>query len=687
MKSLVLAEKPSVGKDLARVLGCNKVTKGFAEGRDYVVTWSLGHLVELAEPHDYSPQWKEWRMEHLPMLPDQMKLQVIRNVRHQFNTVQRLMQRKDIAEFIIATDAGREGELVARWIIRLGGWQGSIKRLWISSQTDTAIKDGFANLKPGKAYENLYSAAQCRAEADWLIGLNITRALTCQYDIQLTAGRVQTPTLAMIVNREQEIRNFIPQDYWTLRADFGDFFGVWRHHKGHSRLFDYDQAKAIADKIDGQTGRINDVQIRAKSTPPPLAYDLTELQRDANRYFNFSAKHTLAQVQKLYEFHKIVTYPRTDSRYITTDMVPTLPHRLKAISTGPYQKMVAPLLKQKLNPGARVVNNARVSDHHAIIPTEQPPNWSRLSNDERRVYELIVERFIAVLYPPFQYDQMTIMTEVKGEVFYAQGKVIKNPGWRAVTDPVVDEDADPGDDPDQILKQQQQGAFIPVKGIKLNAGQTKPPARYTEATLLSAMESPGKFIDDEELRESIKAGGLGTPATRAEIIEKIIGNHYVERKGKSLAPTGQGMQLIELVPDELRSPELTAEWELRLSNIAAGKEKWKGFMADIRNHAIKLVREVKNSTQEYKPENLVKEKCPLCGKPMMTVQDGRIKKTVCSDKRCGFQDEGDMYESFGKRKSFQSKKRDSALAKKYSDNAAGGMNLGEALKAALEKKG
>ncbi len=399
MKSLVLAEKPSVGKDLARVLNCHQKTKGYCEGADYVVTWSLGHLVTLAEPHVYDKKLKEWRMEDLPMLPEKMKLQVIRQTSSQFRTVSNLMKRKDIGELIIATDAGREGELVARWIMKLAGWgKKPFKRLWISSQTDEAIHEGFANLKPGEAYNNLFHSALCRAEADWLIGLNVTRTLTCKFNASLNAGRVQTPTLSMVVNREKEIKNFTPVDYWTITADFGDYFGTWRDKNGNSRLFDYAKAKGLVARVEGQTGTIEDVSVKAKSEPPPLAYDLTELQRDANRRYGFSAKKTLSVTQSLYERHKLVTYPRTDSRYITTDMVATLPRRLKSIAVESYAKLVEPLLQEKLSPSKRFVNDSKVSDHHAIIPTEQPPNLQALTGDEKNIYDLIVRRFIAVLY-------------------------------------------------------------------------------------------------------------------------------------------------------------------------------------------------------------------------------------------------------------------------------------------------
>ncbi len=343
------------------------------------------------------------------------------------------MKRADLKELVIATDAGREGELVARWIMVLANWKKPFKRLWISSQTDDAILEGFANLKTGTAYNNLYDAAVCRAEADWLIGLNVTRALTCKFNAQLTAGRVQTPTLAMIVNREDEIKQFVPVDYWTIRADFGDFFGDWRNQSGNSRIFNRTQAEEIIAKIKGHPGIIKEVRTESKSEPAPLAYDLTELQRDANKRYGFSAQKTLSVLQDLYEQHKLVTYPRTDSRYITSDIVPTLPGRLRSIAVAPYAELVKPLLQKPLTLTKRFVDNNKVTDHHAIIPTEQPLKLASLSVEEKNLYDLIVRRFIAVLYPPYRYDQTTIITEINGEKFHSRGKVLKDKGWRAVT--------------------------------------------------------------------------------------------------------------------------------------------------------------------------------------------------------------------------------------------------------------
>jgi DNA topoisomerase-3 len=560
MKSLVLAEKPSVAREIARVLKCSQKNKGYIEGPNYVVTWALGHLVTLAEPDEYDPKLKNWRIEDLPMLPEKMKLKVIKQSAHQYQVVRGLMQRSDLQELVIATDAGREGELVARWIMAQAKWKKPFKRLWISSQTDAAIREGFAHLKPGSEYNHLYEAAVCRAEADWLIGLNVTRALTCKYNNLLTAGRVQTPTLAMIVQREKEIQDFKPVDYWTIRADFGDYFGDWRSPEGQGRIFNLEQAQAIVNKVQGQTGVITDIRQESKSELPPLAYDLTELQRDANRRLNFSAQKTASVLQALYEEHKLVSYPRTDSRYISRDIVPTLPERLKSMGVGPYAELVRPLLQKPLNPGKRVVDDSKVTDHHAIIPTEQPLRPGELNAEEKRLYDLIARRFIAVLYPPYRYEQITLTTVVNQESFLSRGRAVTDMGWRAVTVPEAGRDENQQEEalPEQILSQQKKGERKDLRNCRMNKSRTTPPSRYTEATLLTAMESPGKFIEDEELRESMKGSGLGTPATRAEIIEKLVNTFYIERHGKQLVPTSKGIQLVDLAPESLRSPQLTA---------------------------------------------------------------------------------------------------------------------------------
>ncbi|MDF2501973.1 MAG: topoisomerase [Anaerosporomusa subterranea] len=687
MKSLVLAEKPSVAREIARVLKCNTKGKGFIEGPDYVVTWALGHLVTLAEPEDYNKAYKEWRLEDLPMLPATLDLKVIKQTSSQYYAVNQLMKRSDIRELIIATDAGREGELVARWIMAMAKWKKPFKRLWISSQTDAAIREGFASLKPGTAYNNLYDAAVCRAEADWLVGLNITRALTCKYNAQLNAGRVQTPTLAMIVNRETEIQNFVPQDYWTVQAQFSDYFGDWRDGGGNSRLFDIQQAQAIAAKLKDQAGAIKDLTTQAKNEPPPLAYNLTELQRDANKRYGFSAQKTLSVLQGLYEQHKLVTYPRTDSRYITTDIVPTLTARLRGIAVGQYAELVKPLLQKPLAPTKRFVDNSKVTDHHAIIPTEQPLQLSALSTDEKNLYDLIARQFIAVLYPPYRYQQTTLVTTVQGESFYSTGKVELERGWRAVSMRQAEPSEHSADQlPDQKLSAHSKGERVQVANCKVNKAKTKPPARYTEATLLTAMESPGKFIADEELRESIKQGGLGTVATRAEIIEKLIHTSYIERQGKELVPTSKGKQLIGLVAKDLKTPELTAQWEQSLTNIAQGKEQRANFIARIKDYTVAIIKETIADTAAYKADNISKTKCPLCGKYMLLVNGKRGKMLSCPDRACGHRQPEKENAFGGLRTSKHESRINQKLIEQYSDKSPVGSNLGDLFKLALSKK-
>ena len=684
MKQLVLAEKPGVAREIARVLKCGQKNRGYIEGRDHVVTWALGHLVTLAEPEEYDQKLKQWRLEDLPMLPERMKLIIMKQTSQQYRVVRDLMKRGDIGEMVIATDAGREGELVARWIMEKAGWKKPVKRLWISSQTDAAIRDGFAHLKPGREYINLYHAAVCRAEADWLVGLNVTRALSCKFNAQLTAGRVQTPTLAMIVSRENEIRSFKPVDYWTIRAQFTDYFGDWRDKKGQGRIFDQARAQALMESLKGRSGVVEEVKTVAKSEPHPLAYDLTELQRDANRRLNFSAQKTLAVLQDLYEHHKLVTYPRTDSRYISSDMVSTLPVRLQAMNNGPYAGLVKPLLGQRLAPGKRFVDNARVSDHHAIIPTEQPLKLEALDGDEKRLYDLIARRFIAVLYPPYLYDQTTIITRIGGEGFHSRGRVVKDMGWRAITARTPEgEESDQEKIPEQNLSRHSRGEKQAVNGLKLNRAQTKPPSRYTEATLLTAMEGAGKFIEDEELRESIKGSGLGTAATRADIIEKLLNNFYIERNGKSLIPTDKGIQLVALAPEELRSPELTARWEQCLTDIARGQGARGEFMAGIRKMTVDMVAGVSAATEEYKPTNVTRSKCPACGKNMLLVKGKQGRMLVCPDRSCGHR----QPEKPGNNDFFKKDRVNRNLMRKYSsDNQDIGQNLGDLLKTALEEK-
>lgn len=638
-KTLVLTEKPSVAKDIARVLGCKRSGNGCIVGDKYIVTWALGHLVTLADPEAYDDKYKSWRMEDLPMLPGRMKLVVIGQTSKQFKAVSSLLSSAEVSDIVIATDAGREGELVARWIIQKANCRKPMRRLWISSQTDKAIKEGFASLKPSSQYDNLYRSAQCRAEADWLVGLNVTRALTCKHNAQLSAGRVQTPTLAMIVRREEDILRFRPKDYFTVKADFGEYTALYKDGKGQARFADAAAAKEVADSVRGKRGVLSEVKKVYRFKAPPAAYDLTELQRDANKKYGYSAKQTLSLMQSLYETHKLLTYPRTDSRYITKDVAATLPERLRAIAIGPYKDSANAVLRSKPLQTKYIVNDAKVTDHHAIIPTEQYVDLNKLSREERHIYDLVVRRFIAVLSAPFEYDEVQVKITVGRYNFYTKGQSIKSAGWKALYDSSLaddDDDAEP-DLAAQRLPALSQGAAAAVKEVRVCAGKTSPPARYTEATLLTAMENPASQVEDGRLREALKtAGGLGTPATRADIIEKLFNSFYIERRGREIFPTSKGRQLIGIVPPDLKSAELTAKWEQQLSLIAEGKANDRKFIEEMRGYASSLVQAVKSSTAEYKHDNMTRELCPQCGKYLLEVNGKKGKMLVCQDRDCGY---------------------------------------------------
>jgi DNA topoisomerase-3 len=688
MKTIVLAEKPSVGRELARVLKCDKKTRGFCEGKDYIVTWAMGHLVELADPGEYDEKYKKWDLQTLPMLPERMKLKVMRKTSNQFRTVKEIFKRNDTDKLIIATDAGREGELVARWIMLLCGWKGQTMRLWISSQTDKAIKDGFNSLKPGKDYENLFHAAEARAEADWLVGLNVTRALSCRYDSRLSAGRVQTPTLAMIIKREEEIDQFTPQNYWTIEANLGSFNAYWQNGKGLNRFNDYDKALALASKIENSEAEIVEWQNSVKNEAPPKAYDLTELQRDGNRYLGFSAKKTLQVLQGLYERHKYVTYPRTDSRHITDDMIPTLKDRLKAIVETKYRDTVQDLLSKEIKPGKNFVDNKRVTDHHAIIPTEIKADLRQLDVEEQQLFDLIVRRFIVVLSEPHVYENVIMTLSAGGEMLTAKGKRTLKQGWKSIDrQSGRSENHDLSDIPDQQLSNYKVGDKFEVKSVNTKKSMTKAPARYNEATLLTAMENPSKFVSDKDLKETIRQEGLGTPATRADIIEKLLSSYYIDRKGRELVPTASGMELIKIVPDLLKSPALTAQWEQRFTDIAEGREKTNVFIKEIREKTKELVYFVKNSKLNFEPKNLSKKDCPLCGKKLMEIHDKKGNaKFVCQSLACGYEDEPEKEYDPYKRQGRKEKARNSHLVRQYSDKSKDTMTLGEMLKAQMEAK-
>ncbi len=645
MKSLVLAEKPSVARDIARVLGCSKKLNGAIEGNRYVVTWALGHLVTLADPEEYDKKYKEWKLEDLPMMPKKMELVVIKQTAKQYHAVKTQLYRKDVNEIIIATDAGREGELVARWILEKSGCRKPIKRLWISSVTDKAIKAGFSSLKDGREYDTLYSAAWARAEADWLVGINATRALTCKYNAQLSCGRVQTPTLAMIEKREEEIRSFKPETYYGINLMAEGIRFTWQDKKsGSARSFSKERIETLKQKMQGAPLFIKEVEKKAKKTYAPALYDLTELQRDANKKFGFSAKETLNIMQRLYENHKILTYPRTDSRYLSSDVIGTLKERLKACAVGPYKKMAGSLSMKPVKANKSFVDDKKVSDHHAIIPTEQFVQLDHLTNEERKIYDLVVRRFLAVLYPPFEYEQTTVKAGCEEEEFLAKGKIVLKEGWKEAYEGSWSDEEDEEQKGESALREQklpnlEKGMqFSNNIRIEIITGTTRPPAHFNEATLLSAMENPVRYMESRDAK-TVKTlgetGGLGTVATRADIIDKLFHSFLMEKRGKEIFITSKGRQLLKLVPEDLKKPELTADWENKLSKIAEGKLKDKIFLSEIRIYAQELTKEIKTGDGTFRHDNLTNTKCPVCGKRMLAVNGKNSKLLVCQDRECG----------------------------------------------------
>ncbi|MDR0139035.1 DNA topoisomerase III [Metabacillus idriensis] len=637
-KIVVLAEKPSVGRDLARVLQCGKKGNGYLEGSTHIVTWALGHLVTHADPEAYSDSYKTWKMEDLPMLPQELKLVVIKKTSRQFQAVKALLNRKDVTEIVIATDAGREGELVARWIIEKAHVHKPIKRLWISSVTDKAIKDGFKKLKNGREYEHLFHSAAARAEADWIVGMNATRALTTKYNAQLSSGRVQTPTLAIIAERENEIKAFQPKAYYGLKANTSEGLHlVWQDAKTKDiKTVDKEKIDSLAKGLADKDAVIVSADKAYKKTFSPGLYDLTELQRDANKRFGYSAKETLSIMQKLYEQHKVLTYPRTDSRYLSSDIVETLRERVKACGVKPYAKAAMKILQKPIKGNPSFVDDSKVSDHHAIIPTEETVMASAFSDKERKIYDLVVKRFLAVLSPPFEYEQTTLTCKIGQETFLAKGKVVLSQGFKEVYEFETDEEKEGFDE--QKLPALNKGDVLKVQTLVQTKGETKPPARFNEATLLSAMENPAKYMSaNADLKKVIgETGGLGTVATRADIIEKLFNSFLVEKKGKELFVTSKGKQLLDLVPQDLKSPALTAEWEQKLTLIAKGKLSKQAFIQEMKSYAKAVVQEVKNSDKKFKHDNITGRKCPECGKLLLEVNGKKGKMFVCQDRECGY---------------------------------------------------
>ncbi|MDP8939954.1 MAG: DNA topoisomerase III [Actinomycetota bacterium] len=623
---LIVAEKPSVGRDIANALGQHRRQQGSLAGNGWTVTWALGHLVELAPPDAYGDEYKKWRLESLPILPEKFKVKVSPRTREQFAVVQGLLRDPSVTEVVNACDAGREGELIFAYLYGLSGCKKPVRRLWISSLTPEAIREGFASLRDGRAMKPLEDAARSRSEADWVVGMNATRAYSTRFGRPgnvLSVGRVQTPTLKLLVEREREIENFKPEKFYTVHARFkrGEptYDGVWFKDK-QNRLKESVAAEALADKVRDGTGTVRKVQKKTQTEKPPLLYDLTELQRNANAKFGFTAERTLRAAQALYEEKKLVTYPRTSSRYLSQDMVKTLKKRVEAAGALPGLATFAEklLALDKLPVNKRIVDDSRVTDHHAIVPTGKKSSGS-LPPDEAKVYDLVARRFLAVFFPAARFENTTVVTEVKKETFLSRGRVVLESGWRELYPDGVGgkKDREP-----PVLPPIEEGQEWKVVKAGVKEGETKPPPRYSESALLGAMETAGKLVDDEELRQQMKESGLGTPATRASIIERLIKVGYLSREKKALVPTQKGKALVDLLGESpLSSPELTAQWEKRLARMERGEERRAGFMDDIGLFTGKLVDQVRAMegeklaapSRDRKPLGA----CPKCGSPVV----------------------------------------------------------------------
>lgn len=630
-KILVIAEKPSVARDIAKVLKANQKGAGCLIGEKYVVSWAVGHLVTLAEPEEYDPKYKKWNFSTLPILPEEMKLKAIAQTRSQLKVLHKWMHSKEIDSLICATDSGREGELIFRYIYEITKCTKPFERLWISSMTEEAIREGFATLKDGREYDLLYTSAKCRSEADWLVGMNATRAYTLRYDALLSIGRVQTPTLAIIVDRQKEIDAFVAEDYFEVQADFGGYTGMWIDKEEHTRIEKEETAKAIVEKVSGKNACITKVEKEEKKMPPPLLYDLTELQRDCNKKFGFSAKKTLDIAQSLYEKRKMITYPRTDSRYLSDDMKGKVRNTIKRLLELETYAPYAQPLTENISFSRRIIDNSKVTDHHAIIPTDGKLRVDSLTEEERKVFSLVAARFLSVFYPYYRYETTKVYAEAEGERFLSKGTVVLEEGWQAVekalTPAAATKKKKKGEE-EQKLPALQEGEERKITKAAAQKKKTKPPTPYTESSLLSAMENAGRFVEDEALKEQMKDSGLGTPATRAAIIERLLTVGYIVRKGKTLVPTEKGRKLIEVVPNEMRSPQTTGKWEKGLSSIAKGNMTEERFMASIRRYVQFLIQDAASGRRAdvifpeeqirgKKRKNNAFGKCPVCGRDIL----------------------------------------------------------------------
>jgi DNA topoisomerase III len=650
-KTLVIAEKPSVGRDLTRVLpGAFAKNEGFLESDSHVVTWAVGHLVQLAEPDEYDPKFKKWRMADLPIVPDEFRL-VVRDERSkkQMSVITRQLKRDDVDMVVNACDAGREGELIFAWTYQKAGAKKPVERLWLSSMTSAAIKEAFGHLRPREEFGRLEQAARSRSEADWIVGMNATRAATIRlrssFDGAVSLGRVQTPTLAILARREEEIRAFKPEPYWLVDAQFEPTTGdpgrryTGRFHAGaQPRLKTAEEAEAIVAAVRDQPGEITKLETSTKKERAPLLYDLTSLQRDANTRFGFSARRTLAAAQRLYEEHTALTYPRTNSRFLPGDMVSELKPTAQVVGTQPeYAKAAAYVTGLDVLPLGRVVNDAKVTDHHAIIPTNAEHRVDKMSDDDRRIYDMVVRRFLAVFHPDAVFENTRLETTVAEHVFRTRGRVLIVPGWRGVYGEGLETRADDDDEgADQTLPKLDRGEDVQTREVESLAKETKPPRRYSDASLLAAMETAGKLVDDEELREAMKDSGIGTPATRAAIIERLIDVGYIEREGRALVCTEKGVNVIKFLGEHaLTSPSLTGDWEHRLARIEEGEESRERFMKDIAEFARGTVQELDAKLKEVRIPRANLGPCPVCGRDIVENRKG-FSCWSREDPGCGF---------------------------------------------------
>ncbi|MTI82384.1 MAG: DNA topoisomerase III [Firmicutes bacterium] len=625
MKNLVIAEKPSVARDLAGILGRFQSKDGYLENGEYVITWAIGHLVELADPEDYDKNLKSWNLAALPIVPENFKLRKNHKTAKQFKIVKDLVNRPDIEELICATDAGREGELIFRYIYRLAGCKKPFKRLWLSETTPSAVKKGFENLRPGSEFNPLAYAAEARSRADWLIGINGTRAFTVKHNNLLSVGRVQTPTLALIVNREREIRNFVPTPFWELHVEFTKedgqkYTGKW-FSGDQNRFSSVGEAREKENIVAGQPGEVKEVKQKDTSEQSPLLFNLNDLQKEANKKYGFPAGKTLSIAQALYETKKLITYPRTDSRHMTEDLAGTIPARLTALAGVSEYESFINTANAAGTPGKRYVDGSKVSDHTALLPTEIKPELDKLSVDEQKIYDLVVRRFLAIFYPPARYKQTRVVTDTAGETFLTTGKVELYQGWKAV---YALENESEDDDSAGTIPPLSQKEPVQTQQTEVKEKQTQPPKRYTEASLLAVMEGASRLLENKELKEAMKGHGLGTPATRAAIIERLIKVGYIERKKKTLVPTEKGEALIDLVPEIIKSPETTGQWEKTLADIEDGKANPRDFMDGI----IQLTRQIVELAGKQEAGSMPQQfgntlgKCPLCGKDVTEGKKG-----------------------------------------------------------------